>query len=91
LYATPLTPLRRFSAHARFHASALSLSSPLPLARPLAMPYTTLTSPSFSYSLFYRSSVAPLDLHVEVIIMRITSYARRSHSRSAVTIALSTL
>ncbi|KAJ7914180.1 hypothetical protein B0H13DRAFT_1873253 [Mycena leptocephala] len=39
--------------------------------------------PAFSYGcLFYRSSVTPLDLHVEVILVR------RSHSRSAVTITL---
>jgi hypothetical protein len=37
------------------------------------MPHAILTpSPSFSCGcLFYRSSVAPLDLHVEVIRMRI--------------------
>jgi hypothetical protein len=45
---------------------------PASLARPLAMPHATLTSPSFSCArLFYRSSVVSLDLHVEVILMRI--------------------
>ncbi|KAJ7918249.1 hypothetical protein B0H13DRAFT_2269217 [Mycena leptocephala] len=47
-------------------------STPPRCHRPLAMAHATLTSPSFSCGrLFYRSSVAPLDIHVEAILMRI--------------------
>jgi hypothetical protein len=85
------------SAHTRFHMASPSPTPastpshcrrqarshsqcPKPLSHPL---------PSPAAAFFYRSSVTPLDLHVELILMRIGPYARRFHSRSAVTIALS--
>ncbi|KAJ7736614.1 hypothetical protein B0H14DRAFT_3516502 [Mycena olivaceomarginata] len=84
-YATPAhgssTPLRRFSAHAHFHATALSSSSPLSRVRPLAM-HSPLHSHVASFSCgrhLYRSSVAPLDIHAEVILMRIAPLSGTSH------------
>ncbi|KAJ7847401.1 hypothetical protein B0H13DRAFT_2362514 [Mycena leptocephala] len=65
-HASTAAMLRRFSAHARFHATALSPPSPLFRA-------STCNDPRHSYVASFscgrRLSVAPLDLHVEIILI----------------------
>ncbi|KAJ7889405.1 hypothetical protein B0H13DRAFT_2341527 [Mycena leptocephala] len=69
LYATAM--LRRFSAHASFHATALSPPSPLSRA-------STRNDPRYSYVTSFSCgrclSVAPLDLHVKIILIPSTSF-----------------
>ncbi|KAJ7856414.1 hypothetical protein B0H13DRAFT_2357404 [Mycena leptocephala] len=69
--------LRRFSAHARFQATALSPPSPLSRA-------STRNDPRHSYVASFscgrRLSVAPLDLHVEIILMCIRPLCATSHA-----------
>ncbi|KAJ7889427.1 hypothetical protein B0H13DRAFT_2341553 [Mycena leptocephala] len=65
-HASTVAMLRCFSAHARFHATALSPPSPLSRA-------STRNDPRYSYVASFSCgrclSVAPLDLHVKIILM----------------------
>jgi hypothetical protein len=76
-HASTAAMLRRFSAHARFHATALSPPSPLFRA-------STCNDPRHSYVASFscgrRLSVAPLDLHVEIILMCIGPLCATSHA-----------
>ncbi|KAF8147531.1 hypothetical protein K438DRAFT_1989596 [Mycena galopus ATCC 62051] len=71
-YATPYATSRRRCSIPRPLPHHRVVAVKLGLARPLTMPHATLTSSSFACGrLFYRSSVAPLNLHVVVILIHI--------------------